>query len=95
MHLADIGGLWNFASAEDTAARLRAAGFGEVEAWLEPWPVRPSHPRDFARTVTLGPHLAALPESLHDRFVDAVLAAMGDPLELDYVRLNIDARRPA
>jgi trans-aconitate 2-methyltransferase len=94
-HFAGFGGLWNFASAEETADRLRAAGFGDVETSLEPWPVRPAHPRDFLKTVTMGPHLAVLPEALHDRFVDAVQAAMGDPLELDYVRLNIDARRPA
>ena len=30
--------------------------------------------------------------SWHGPFVDDVLAAAGEPLELEYVRLNIDAR---
>jgi trans-aconitate 2-methyltransferase len=92
-HLAGFGGLWNFSSAEEAAAILRHVGFGQVETWLEPWPVRPEQPRDFLRAVTLGPHLAALPEQLHERFLDDVQDAMGEPLELDYVRLNLDARR--
>ena len=39
--------------------------------------------------------MARLPEELHDEFVDAVLGSMPRPLMLDYVRLNISARRPA
>ena len=48
------------------------------------------------RTVTLGPHLAQLPEELHDAFIDAVVAgACTSPSTLDYVRLNIEAAAPA
>ncbi|MFN2616690.1 MAG: trans-aconitate 2-methyltransferase [Thermoleophilaceae bacterium] len=94
-HLAGVGGMWKFASPEQTAENLRWAGFTEIETGLQPWPVRPAHPREFLRAVSLGPHLAALPEGLHEQFLDSVQEAMGDPLELDYVRLNIDARRPA
>ena len=47
------------------------------------------------RTVTLGPHLARLPEALRDEFVEAVLAEMDDPPTLDYVRLNLEGTRPA
>ena len=36
-------------------------------------------------------HLDRLPEELHDRFVADVLAEAGEPLVLDYVRLNIEA----
>jgi hypothetical protein len=46
------------------------------------------------RTVTLGPHLANLPDELHDPFIDAVTERMDDPVTLDYVRLNMEARRP-
>jgi len=84
---------WNFATPEDTRARLSMAGFDDVQASLEP--KRVAVGREFLRTVNLGPHLEGLPESLHGDFVDAVAAELGDPLELDYVRLNIDARRPA
>jgi trans-aconitate 2-methyltransferase len=93
-HFAGFEGGWNFATAEETAARLEAAGFEEVDCWLQPKLVRPQEPIPFLRTVTLGPHLARLPQGLHDPFVQDVAEAMGQPLELDYMRLNIAARRP-
>lgn len=86
---------WNFAGTEETAARLEAAGFEGVSCWLEPKRVEPPEPREFIRAVTLGPHLALLPPALRESFVDAVTGELGDPLVLDYVRLNIEARRPA
>jgi trans-aconitate 2-methyltransferase len=85
------GGPWNFAGAEETAQRLERAGFTDVETWLHPWPVTPDEPRAFIRTVCLGPHLARLPEELRDDYLDAVAERMGP--QLDYVRLNIVARR--
>ncbi len=93
--LADWSGPWNFASAEQTAARLRAAGFAEVETWLQPREVRPSQPRDYLETICLGAHLERLPPADRDAFRDAVLDAAGTPLRVDYVRLNISARRPS
>ena len=39
-------------------------------------------------------HLDKLPPELREEFVDAVLGSMARPLALDYVRLNISARRP-
>jgi trans-aconitate 2-methyltransferase len=94
-HLAGWTGPWNFATAEQTAQRLEVAGFGEVETWLEPHPVWPDEPESYLRTVCLGHHLERLPEELRPDYVHDVLAALGDAPELDYVRLNIDARRPA
>jgi trans-aconitate 2-methyltransferase len=94
-HFEGFEGGWNFASDTETAERLERSGFEHIDCWLEPWPVRPDEPYDFVRTVTLGPHLARLPEELHRPFIEAVLEEMGEPLELDYVRLNIDARRPS
>jgi trans-aconitate 2-methyltransferase len=94
-HLSGWTGPWNFATAEQTAARLGAAGFTEVETWLEPHPVWPDEPESYLRTVCLGYHLERLPEELHRDYVRDVLAGLGDTPELDYVRLNIDARRPA
>jgi trans-aconitate 2-methyltransferase len=93
-HLADWTGPWYFASAEETAARLERIGFAGVSTWLQPWDVMPPEPEQFVRTVCLHPHIDQLPEDLRDAFVRDVLAAAGEPLVLDYVRLNIDARRP-
>lgn len=87
-------GPWHYASAEQTAERLERAGFEHVRTWLQPWDVTPPEPEQFLRTVCLHPHVERLPEPLRDRFVADVLAAAGEPLVLDYVRLNIDARRP-
>jgi trans-aconitate 2-methyltransferase len=93
-HFGDFKGMWNFATAEETEERLRAAGFEDVNCWLQEKLVQPEEPLAFLRTVTLGPHLSQLPEELRDPFAEAVLEQMGEPLMLDYVRLNIEARRP-
>ena len=92
-HMTHFAGPWNYASPEDTEARLLAAGFDEVRCWLQPWPVSPGDPVEYARTVCLGNHLEALPEDLRERYAEEVVRRSGDPLVLEYVRLNIDARR--
>lgn len=84
---------WNFQGPEATAQRLRAAGFTDVDCWLQPRRVEPDQPRDFLHAVCLGPYLERLPAAEHDAFVNAVLAGLGDPPSFDYVRLNIVARR--
>lgn len=90
-HFAGWVGPWNYAGAEETEQRLRAAGFTDVRCWLQEWPVDPPEPREFARTVCLGHHLERLPEELKEPYLNDVMTAAGDPLELGYVRLNIDA----
>jgi trans-aconitate 2-methyltransferase len=82
---------WNYASAEETAVRLAEAGFVEVNTWLQPKRVVPEP--GFVQTVCLVRHLDPLPDDVRPAFVDRVLEAYGEPLVLDYVRLNISARR--
>jgi trans-aconitate 2-methyltransferase len=82
---------WNYAAADETAERLERAGFSDVRTWLEPRRVEPD--RSFVKTVCLVRHLDPLPGELRDVFVDRVLERAGDPLALEYVRLNITARR--
>jgi trans-aconitate 2-methyltransferase len=94
-HLSEMSSGLNFATPEDTEARLHAAGFEDVRCWLQRKDTRPAQAKPFLATVTLGPQLERLPESLKDPFVDEVAAGMGEPLILDYVRLNIEARRPS
>ncbi len=55
--------------------------------------MQPSDPRSFVQTVCLVRHLDPLPEALRARFIDAVLERAGEPLVLDYVRLNLTAAR--
>ncbi|HEY1853427.1 MAG TPA: methyltransferase domain-containing protein [Solirubrobacterales bacterium] len=90
-HLTEFEEPWLYAGAEETEERLRAAGFDRVRAWLQPWEVTPPDPREFMRTLILKPHIDTLPPELHERFLDDVLAATGEPLTLRYVRLNISA----
>jgi trans-aconitate 2-methyltransferase len=93
-HLSGWSGPWNFAGADETAERLTRAGFRDVEVWLEPSPVVPELTEPYLRTVCLGHHLERLPEHLRDGFVREVAERCGQPVELDYVRLNMVARRP-
>lgn len=91
--LAGWPGPWNFASPSTTENRLRAAGFEDVWCW--PYDVRvvPEDMREFLTTVMLGSHLERLPAAERAPFVDAVSTELGDD-GIDYVRLNILARRP-
>jgi trans-aconitate 2-methyltransferase len=93
-YFADWKRPWNYATDVETAQRLENAGFTEVETWLEPKSVTPDDPRSFIQTVCLVRHLDPLPEQLRGAFVDRALERSGQPLTLDYVRLNMTARRP-
>jgi trans-aconitate 2-methyltransferase len=84
---------WNYAGAEETAARLERAGFDDVSCWLEPRRIEPADPRAYIETICLVRHLDPLPEGLRGPFIDRVLARAGTTLVLEYVRLNMTARR--
>jgi trans-aconitate 2-methyltransferase len=90
-HLAGWKAPWNYAGPEQTAERLLSAGFASASCWLAPAPRRPEHAREFLSTIVLGPHVQQLPAELRSRFMDDVLAKLGEPVVVDYVRLNIDA----
>jgi trans-aconitate 2-methyltransferase len=82
---------WNYAGPEETERRLRDAGFASARCWLQPAPKQPDQPREFLSTIVLGPHYQHLPAELREQFMDDVLAELGEPVVVDYVRLNIDA----
>jgi trans-aconitate 2-methyltransferase len=97
--LSTIGDGWlgdvHFETPEDTTRRLAAAGFVDIDCWLTEEPTRfePGEPLEtYLRTVVLGSHLARMPPEQHDAFAHAVAAGLPEPL-IDYVRLNIVARR--
>ncbi len=75
----------------ETHERLLAAGFAAADCWLAPAPRQPEQPREFLATIVLGPHVQQLPVELREPFMDEVLALLGEPVTVDYVRLNIDA----
>ena len=82
---------WNFAGPEETERRLTSAGFTDVRAWLAERPTRPDDLAAFVRTSILPAHLDRLPPERREPFVAAVLERVREPL--DYVRLNVSARR--
>jgi trans-aconitate 2-methyltransferase len=84
---------WNYATDVETTERLERAGFTDVSCWLEPKSVTPDDARAFIHTVCLVRHLDPLPDDLRGPFVDRVLERAGDPLVLEYVRLNMTGRR--
>jgi trans-aconitate 2-methyltransferase len=90
-HFGDFEQPWNYAGPEETRERLMAAGFQRAECWLQPAPKEPEHPREFLSEIVLGPHYQHLPAELREPFMDDVLAGLGEPVLVDYVRLNIDA----
>jgi hypothetical protein len=90
---------WFFSGAEETADRLRRAGFQDVVTSVQAAPVTFDNPeafRTFVDHVCLHPHLSRLPDELKARFsAELVRQAASDdpPFVLDYWRLNLAARR--
>lgn len=94
-------GPWLYATPEETQARLARTGFTDIHTWLNPEPTVLSsreHLVDYLATIILGQHVLRLPPEQHGSFTEAVADALlrraGQPL-IDYVRLNIVARRAA
>ena len=97
--LETIGDGWlgdsHFETPLDTVRRLDAAGFVDIECWLNDEPTRfeAGEPFEtFLRTVILGAHVQRLPDDERDTFVHEVASRLPEPV-VDYVRLNITARR--
>jgi hypothetical protein len=85
---------WEYADAATTAARLRAAGFDEVETSEQPADTPFStvdEMRAFVATCILRIHLDRMPAVVGEAFLDAVMART--PLVLDYRRLNLAGRK--
>ena len=88
-------GTWEYASAEETQRRLELAGFVDIRTWSHPEPTpfpTDASLADFLEAVCLREHLATLPPERRHGFAEQVASAMPEPL-IDYVRLNIVARR--
>ena len=84
-----------FATPEETQARLRRAGFADIECWLhrEPTPFESLDALGtFLRTVVLRDHVHGMNDEEAAAFIHAVASRLPG-LDLDYVRLNIGATR--
>jgi trans-aconitate 2-methyltransferase len=86
---------------EPTVARMKDAGFVDVDAGLHAAPV--TFPdavvyKNFIRSVNLHRYIAKFPPEVEEDFVErlAALASKDDPpYTLDYVRLTVRATRPS
>jgi trans-aconitate 2-methyltransferase len=88
-------GTWVYATPEETTARLERSGFSDIQVWTNPEPTRleAGEPLEsYLETVCLRSHVAAMTESEKRSFLRSVAGAMDEPV-IDYVRLNIVARR--
>ena len=90
----DLEGDKLFAGTDETRSRLERAGFDRIECWLhdEPTPI----PRDdlelYLRTICLGSVLERIPAEERDDVARRAAERIPDDT-IDYVRLNIRARR--
>ncbi len=82
---------WNYAGAQQTAERLRAAGFTDVRTRLVERPAPYEELREWLATNALSAHLLRLPSELHAPYVDAVHSAFGPDPTVTYIRLDMDA----
>lgn len=80
--LGERPGRWLYANGADTEHRLRAAGFTDVHAWLEPKPTYVDDMETYVATVMLH----GQPDAR-----EAAKRAAAQLDHLDYVRLNITA----
>jgi trans-aconitate 2-methyltransferase len=94
-HLGGWAGDWNFASPADTEARLRRLGFADVWCWSTRVDVDVDDAAGYLGAICLGSFLERLPGELQEPFVEAAVERLGTPLTIEYVRLNILARRRA
>lgn len=96
--LTDMGesfeGRKHYATPEATTARLVDAGFVDVECWLheEPTELPEGDLESYLEAICLGDHVDAMGSEERRRFVHEVARRIPAPV-IDYVRLNIRARR--
>jgi trans-aconitate 2-methyltransferase len=84
----------HFAGPEDTRVRLKATGFTDIETWLqdEPTPLDPEDLEPYLATIALGDHVEGMGRDERAAFAHEVAIRL-PASAIDYVRLNITARR--
>ena len=96
--LRDMGesfeGRKHFAGPEETRERLERTGFADIETWLqdEPTPLDSNDLEPYLATVALGDHVDGMSHDERRAFAHEVAIRLPTSA-IDYVRLNITARR--
>ena len=83
-----------FAGPDETRARLERAGFVDVETWLhpEPTPIPRGDLELYLQTICLGSVIRRVPDGDRSAFLEEAADRLPGGV-IDYVRLNIRARR--
>jgi len=91
---------WEYSHAETAAARLRNAGFDQIETNLEEAPAKFPNAiefQQFVENVILRHHLQSIPEAgARQQFMTELTGEFANddpPFLVDYVRLNLKARK--
>jgi hypothetical protein len=84
---------WYFATPTETKQRLQRNGFVEIRCWLQSFTAAPEEPLAYLATIPLGSWVHLLPVEQRSAFTQRVAQRMGEPLTVEYVHLNVDARR--
>ena len=92
----DLRGDKLFAGPDETRNRLERAGYDRIECWLhdEPTPIPRGDLELYLRTICLGSVLERIPVRERDDVVRQAAERLPDGV-IDYVRLDIRARRAA
>jgi len=91
---------WVFLREDAMLRILTEAGFVSSEVWLESKPTQfesPEQYRAYLKEIVLRPYLAVLSPAMQDSFLAELThrsLMKAHPLEIDYHRLNIFARKP-
>jgi len=100
-YFAEYKSPWEYSDAETAASRLSKVGFDQIETSLEEAPTKfPNAPEfhQFVENVILRHHLQGIPDAtIRQQFMTELTDkfASDDPAFLiDYLRLNLKARRP-
>jgi trans-aconitate 2-methyltransferase len=90
----ETSGQFRMAGVDETLARLAAVGFVNAQAWLEPQTIEFATRAELVEYIVT-PYLrpaTGLPEESLQRLANAIADRIG-VLAIDYVRLNVTARR--
>lgn len=89
-----FAGRKHYATVDETTERLRRSGFTEIEVWTNdaPTSIAPNDLEAYLETICLGDHVAEMSPQEAATLVSEVARRLPGS-QIDYVRLNINARR--
>jgi trans-aconitate 2-methyltransferase len=91
-YLAPFRSPWTFDTVDTAQREVAAAGFIDVRVWSERRQARPPDMPAFLANSVAVTELDRLPADLRSPYTAALFEALQSPVELAYVRLNVDAR---